>query len=361
MSADEWWLSRRQQERLREVLRDDERVVLVAKPRERMHGADAFFSALPGWVMIGFLSAVAYSLRAPWWVVSVLFTPVMPVALVMITGPLRYRWRMARTFYVLTDKRAVVIEQLSLWRSRLVCWPLFPGLIKKVTKDGHDVGSLIFDYELRWTISKNVRRKPVPIGFLRVPQFEEVQRMVQEQVSAIPEDEAPFAFRPAVLSSPAPRLDAWGSPLAQQTGNGSGPLFAFATIWLLLSACFLVVGLRMLHTEQRLSADGKQAVAIVLEMRRSSSTGRHSSVSWFPSLLFTDDKGQEHRVDYTISTDNYPIGHRLTIVYMPDDVETLRIVEEGMSPGAYFTLVGSLLVLIGGGVLVLAFRFSQKN
>ena len=110
----------------------------------------------------------------------------------------------------------------------------------------------------------------MPVGFLMVPQIDEVQRLVQAQVSAIPEGEAPFAFRPAVLSSPAPRLDAWGSPLAQQTGKcgkGSGPLLAFASIWLLFSICFLVVGLCMLHTEQRLSAEGKQTVATVLAMQ----------------------------------------------------------------------------------------------
>ncbi|MDO5473310.1 MAG: DUF3592 domain-containing protein [Akkermansia sp.] len=363
MNVDEWGLSPRQNERLRAVLEDDERVVMVAKPRKKMNVADAFFQSVPGWALLVFMGGIAYQFGEQWWVVALLFSPFWMVALVMISGPLRYRFRMVHTLYVLTNRRALVWEQLSLWRNRFVNWPLFPGLVKKFTKDDRNLGSMIFDYEWRWAFDRKLRRVPMPVGFLRVPQPEQVKNIIEEQVAAVPQDEAPFAYRPSVLRSPAPRLDAWGSPCSQQPGKSrddSGFLFAFATVWLLIASCLVVVGLCMQHTERRLAAEGKQTLATVLEMRESSSSGRNSSVSYFPTLNFADDSGQVHTVEYGIGTDNYPVGHQLTIVYLPGDVDTLRIVKDGMSPGTQFLLGGGLFVMVGCGLLAIAFRLRKK-
>ena len=54
-SLTDWNLPDRDVVRLREVLHDDERVVLVAKPRVKMHGSDVFFVMLPGVVLVAFL------------------------------------------------------------------------------------------------------------------------------------------------------------------------------------------------------------------------------------------------------------------------------------------------------------------
>ena len=365
MSLSEWGLNNRDTERLQQVLLDDERVVLVVKPRVTMPVSELVFNTLPGWVLAAFLGAGAYMFGQYWWVVVALLSPFWLVALVMISVPLRYRFRMSRTLYVLTDKRAVVFEQLSLWRNRCVCWPLFPGLVKKVAKEGHDLGSLIFDYELRWKFGRKVRREPMPVGFLSVPQPEQVRQMLEEQVAAIPEEQAPFAFRPSVLKAPAPKLDAWGNPTKEEAARDDRSfLIGFGVVWVLFSSIFVLKGLFMLHDERLLESEGKQTTAVVVKMRKHTSSGgrrRSSSVSYYPTLRFRDATGKVHKVEYEVSTDNFPIGEKLLITYLPSDPEVLRLVDDGLSPGTGFTLTGCFFVLVGCGFVFIGYKLNKKK
>lgn len=365
MSLSEWGLNNRDAKRLHQVLQDDERVVLVVKPRVTMHLADVVNNLMPGWVLAIFLGVGAYMFKQHWWVVVALFSPFWLVALVMISAPLRYRLRMSRTLYVLTDKRAVVFEQLNLWRNRCVCWPLFPGLVKKVTQDARDLGSLIFDYELRWKFGRKVQRVPMPVGFLTVPQPERVLRILEEQVAAIPAEQAPFAFRPSVLAVPAPKLDAWGNPTKEEATRDDRRFFiGFGVVWILLSSIFLVNGLLMLHDESRLESEGKQTTAVVVKMRKHTSSGgrrRSSSVSYYPTLRFRDATGKVHKVEYEVSTDNFPIGEKLLITYLPSDPEVLRLVDDGLSPGVCLTLSGCFFVLVGCGFVFIGYKMKKKS
>ncbi|MBR5887869.1 MAG: DUF3592 domain-containing protein [Akkermansia sp.] len=357
MCIDELGLSRRDGERVRKVLGDSERLVLVAKPRGCMRLAAAFPSLLVGAVLAVFLSVGAYMFGDKWWVTVLLFSPFWLVALVFLSSPLRYRWRMGRTLYVLTNRRAIVFEQLRMWRSRCICWPLFPGLIKKVTKEKVDLGSLIFDYEMRYSFDSR-KRVPEPVGFLAVPQPDVVQQLVQEQLAAVPAGAAPFAYRPTVLRSPAPLLDAWGTPLSKQPEEAKddkrtimtcGAAFVFgATI-------SVAVGLGLLHTEYRLAHEGLRTTATVLRMEGSANSG------YFPELQFTDTAGTTHVLKYNISTDNYPKGHRLPIVYLPSDPESLRIVTDSPSPGLIFTLGGGFIMLLGACILRMGIKINCKK
>lgn len=357
-SLTDWNLPDRDVVRLREVLHDDERVVLVAKPRVKMHGSDVFFVMLPGVVLVAFLCYVVNLFGEEGWTASLFFLPCWVLALALLSSPLRYRRRMERTLYVLTDKRAVVFEQLTLWRNRCVCWPLFPGLVKKVAKDGNDCGSLIFDYENRWTFKRR-RSEPQPVGFLAVPHLAQVQQVVEEQIAAVPPEKAPFAYRPSVLSTPAPLLDSWGTPLPRQAKKESASparVLLILGIWfIVLPSLLMVVGLGMLREEQRLANEGAHATATVLRVKKSvSSSGRRggSSVSYFPTLQFTDAAGVQRTVEYTISTDNYPVGHRLPITYLPNDPGIMRIEDGGMSPGLYFVLSSGFSMLVGVAMLM---------
>lgn len=364
MSLSEWGLNNRDAERLQQVLQDDERVVMVAKPRVSMPLSEVIFNTLPGWVLAAFLGAGAYMFGQHWWVVVALSSPFWLVALIMISVPLRYRLRMSRTLYVLTDKRAVVFEQLSLWRRRCVCWPLFPGLVKKVTKDARDLGSLIFDYELRWKFGRKVQREPMRVGFLTVPQPERVRQILEEQVAAIPAEQAPFAYRPPVLKTPAPKLDAWGTPLAEQPWDKKNDrrfFLIFGAAFVFFGLLGLGQGVLRLHTESRLVAEGVQATATVLKVWTSGSSGRGHSESYYPTLRFTDATGRVQTVDYHIGTDNYPVGCKLPIIYLPTDPESLRIEEPGLSPGVVSVLGGVIFAFVGGGILIFGYRMKKKS
>lgn len=352
MIEDVWGLSSQDSERLRSVLKDDERTVLVAKPRVKMDPLAAFGRVFPGLVLAGVCAYVAHGFGSQWWVAVLFFLPGWIFAIMLLSAPWRHRRRMERTLYVLTDKRAVVFEPTGWWRTRCVSWPLYPGLIKKVTKDG-DCGSIIFDYEIRRSFTKRPRVSPHPVGFLSVPQHEEVRRLVEEQVATVPADKAPFAFRPSELSSPAPRLDAWGTPLSNQPWQkraDNAPLMAFGVVFALFASIFVVIGLVMLNTERLLEKEGVRTDATVLSVRKETSGGRNSSTTYYPTLRFTDVDGESHTIDYHINTDNYAIGSDISIIYLPSDPETLRVLEDGMSPGMAFTIVGSILVLVGCGI-----------
>lgn len=365
MEANEWGMNHRDFERVRSVVGDTESVVMVAKPRASMRFSTAFPSLLLGTVIAGFLGMGAYMFGEKWWVTVLLFSPFWLLALVLLSTPLRYRWRMARTLYVLTNQRAIVFEQRRLWHNRCICWPLFPRLVKRVTKDGHDLGSLIFDYEVRYSFDKR-KRAPLPVGFLNVPRPDVVQQLVQEQVDAVPPEKAPYAFRPSVLPGPVPRLDAQGAPLAEQPWESQDEgryLVTFGAVWALFASIFVGVGLCMLYTESRLADEGVQTIATVTKVRvhRNSSGKGGTSTSYYPTLRFKDTAGRTHTVDYPIDTENCSRGSELPIVYLPSEPDTLRIVEDGMSPGTHFVLGGSLFVLIGCGIMTIGYRMKKKK
>ena len=353
----DWGLSEQDSERLRCTLRDDERVVLVAKPCVRMHGDETFGVVLLGGLLAAFLGFVAYVFGESWWMAMLFFSPAWVLALVLLSTPLRYRWRMERTLYVLTDKRAVVFEQLSLWRNRCVCWPLFPGLVKKVTREGHDRGSLIFDYENRWTLKKR-RVTPQPVGFLALPQPEQARQLVAEQVAAVPAETAPFAYRPTELRAPAPRLDAWGTPLARQPQeeNPARTLLILGCAFTFFSSIALFMGMGYLREEIRLDKEGVQTTATVLRVR---DEYRKDSHSYYPTLQFADTTGVTRTIEYPHATDDYPIGRQLSITYLPSDVETLRI-EDGIISPAWSTLLGSGIFMLAGVAMLCGYKKWRK-
>lgn len=201
--------------------------------------------------------------------------PLWGLALGLLSAPWRYARRMARTLYFLTDQRAVVFEQLTLWRNRCVWWPLFPGLIKKKEKSYDGSGNLIFDYEVRWVLQKGWR-KAMPVGFIAVPQFEQVRQLEETQMAAVPAGCAPFAYRPDNLCGPSPNLDPWGNPAPnqpQQQGNGGPPLIPIGILFSLFASVFVAIGCSMLHTEHQLAEEGVETTATVLNVRESRSSG----------------------------------------------------------------------------------------
>ena len=353
----DWGLSEQDSERLRCTLRDDERVVLVAKPCVCMHGDEVFGVVLLGGLLAAFLGFVAYIFGEAWWVVTLFFSPGWVLALVLLSTPLRYRWRMEHTLYVLTDKRAVVFEQLTLWRNRCVCWPLFPGLVKKVAKEGHDQGSLIFDYENRWTLKRR-RVTPQPVGFLALPQLEQARQLVAEQVAAVPAETAPFAYRPAELRAPAPRLDAWGTPLARQPHdeNPARTLLILGCAFTFFSSLALFMGLGYLWEEHCLDKEGVYTTATVLRVR---DEYRNDSHSYYPTLQFADTAGVTRTIEYPHATDEYPVGRQLSITYLPSEVETLRI-EDGIISPAWSTLLGPGIFMLAGVAMLVGARKFRK-
>ena len=367
MEPNEWGLNRRDFERVRSVVGDSERVVMVVKPRVRMYFSAAFPSLLLGTVIAGFLSMGAYMFGEKWWVTVLLFSPFWLLALVLLSTPLRYRWRMARTLYVLTNLRAIVFEQRYMWYNRCICWPLFPRLVKRVAKDAPDLGSLIFDYEVRYSFGTR-KRSPHPVGFLKVPQPDVVEQLVLEQVEAVPPNAAPYAYRPSVLRGPVPRLDAEGFPIAEQPWESQDEgrsLVTFGVVWSLFSSIFVCMGLCMLYTENRLADEGVQTIATVTKVRVERNSGggkrRSSSKSYYPTLRFKDTAGRTHTVDYHIETESCSRGDKLPIIYLPDEPDTLRVMEDGMRPGTSFALAGGAFVLIGCGMITIGYKMKKKK
>lgn len=273
--------------------------------------------------------------------------PFWLLALVLLSAPLRYWWRMGRTLYILTDKRAVVFEQLYLWRNRCLCRPLLPGLVKEVEQEDDASGSLVFDYETRWVLHSRIRRQPQPVGFLAVPQVEQVLEKVNAQVAAVAQ---------AVAYD---ETESQETPPPEQ--NGGLFLMIFGVLFASFASIFLVIGLNRMNTVRDLENRGVQTTATVLKVNEHISSGgpRGGSVTYAPVLRFTDTAGVQQEIESSIGSSdyNFPIGQQVVIRYMPDSPSTLCIVDDSVNPGTILALVGGIFVLIGLGIFAIGVKW----
>jgi hypothetical protein len=107
--------------------------------------------------------------------------PFVLIGLVMLSSPLRLRWKAGRIAYVLTERRAIIVER-GLWSTKVRSFaPAALGdLERKQRPDG--AGDIIFTRENYWD-SKSGNRS-VPVGFLAVANVKEVEDRIRGLLAA---------------------------------------------------------------------------------------------------------------------------------------------------------------------------------
>ena len=101
MSLPDWNLSPEETRRVQALLRDDERVVHVWRPKRKMPPVEAIIHVGEGLLIAGILVYMAHDIGAALWNMAMLFAlPFWLLVLVLLSAPLRYWWRMGRTLYI---------------------------------------------------------------------------------------------------------------------------------------------------------------------------------------------------------------------------------------------------------------------
>ena len=78
-----------------------------------------------------------------------------------------------------------------------------------------------------------------------------------------------------------------------------------------------------------------------------------SGYCFFPRLQFVDAAGVAHEFDSSTGSSAYdfPVGHQVEVIYMPQDPTQAQMVDKGPTMGQIFTLIGGLGCVIGAGLL----------
>lgn len=115
----------------------------------------ALFVAMAGWVGVPFL----------------LILIAIPTA-----TPFLIRWRMRRTVYLLTARRALLLRPEGRKGWQTVAWPLAPGMVKERVLRADGSGDLIFGYEGDRESDTN----PVPMGFFNLPELRRLEQLLMD-------------------------------------------------------------------------------------------------------------------------------------------------------------------------------------
>lgn len=165
------------------ALQAGEELLLVVKPRTAPR-ADLYFQMLPGALMVAVPVGVMWTLQELEWVPIFIGMPFLLIGLTALSSPWRYRWRMQRTLYLLTNHRAIVLEP-RWFRMRVRAFALHPDLVKQVVTEPAGHGDIIFARERRWQFgARRIYYGLSPVGFLAVPQVQRVAQMIAELTAA---------------------------------------------------------------------------------------------------------------------------------------------------------------------------------
>lgn len=190
MNAEDWGLKSQDAARVRHLVTAEEELQLVVKPRTAPR-ADLYFQMVPGALLVAVLLCRMGTLQELEWVPIVIMMPFLLIGIVALSSPWRYRWRMQRTHYLLTNRRAIVLE--PRWcRMRVRDFALLPDMVKQVVSEPQGHGDIIFTKERRWQFGgRRIYYGWSPVGFLAVPQVQRVAQMIAElTASSLPSAEA---------------------------------------------------------------------------------------------------------------------------------------------------------------------------
>lgn len=348
--------------RVQAALRNGEQCVLVVQPRTDLRPGAVAALLLPALVLAGV--PIAGSVAAGW---SALLTglPFLACAAVLLFSLLRERWRLARTLYLLTERRAIILAPSGLRGQRVVSFPLHAELVVQVQKHGYGhggniYGDIIFAWERRWQPGVRVCRLLQPVGFLAVPQVERVAQLIAEQVAAMPAGEAqpPVEGVVPLLPDRKGRLRVFRFEHLSAMWVGAGGC-AVAFVLYLAGVC-------QLPQEQRFGRNCEMTTATVLSQRRVVSrwnTNRHAEKEsewknphtrrihyalYYPTLQFADAEGHLYTVECTAPQPRFQFtpGSKVQVCY--DRADPRRMVPGTPSRrGLTCCLLSDLAVLIG--------------
>jgi hypothetical protein len=180
MSLLDWGLTARELKHARNVLQDDEPVVLVLRPQEAPAGELRWMTLC--FLCIFVLVAAHLQLEGEHplsFLTGVLLC--MPGVCIMAN-----RWRKLysrrHTFYMLTRQRALVMEG-TLRGYKPCSYPLHADMVEAVAVRGDGSGNIVFCERKGWYIDDSrVIDEVHQLGFMDIPQVKYVQRVLEQTI-----------------------------------------------------------------------------------------------------------------------------------------------------------------------------------
>ena len=393
MNMEQWGLDSRDTSRAAAALQAGEEVSLVVKPRAKMDPIMVFLRVGGGLLLVAWL--LFEGGKGDWSLLGSLWL----LAVVLLISPWWHRRRMERTLYLLTSRRALVLEPGLLWGERTGSYPLYPNPVQKVERYQDGYGDIVLGYEMRWSpghifyrtkdgglTGDFFRRRRVSVGFMNVPQVDEVYQRLSAQVAAAVPEGMPDVPPPSPAAVPGPvgrrpiEFGEWETNAVDTTTPQA--LMGFGTVISIIAAVLLAVGIMLLRSDKQFEANCVKTQGTVVSVRQETevkhtrSRQRGSGVSiqmggnstgntvttYYPTLCFTDSAGAIHyyESDYGNSKPGYyTIGQQIPLRYLPTDPTEVRI--EGESNlGMLLTVISSLVLVIGGGLLAGGIMMRKK-
>lgn len=254
------------------------------------------------------------------------FLAILSILLIVGVGsPLWYLYRLANSFYLITDRRYLSVCKYPLLGFRQQEWTGTP-LAVTAEKDG--TGDIVMEYRVqkhKGNVSLN------PAGLLHIPNIARVQELTAGLVNA--------------ATTKAEEEDSAESAAPKARSVKSGVIF------LTLAAGAWVYGLlSAMETYENLSS-WEKTEGVVTSLERSRSHARRGSHSTYRACYRFEVAGVRYEGKESVSSNppSYHTGEKLTVVYNPSDP---RESDADSSFNLYFKsfgfgFVGVVLFLIG--------------
>lgn len=323
------------------LLRDDERLLWAGRPVCKLPKLMLFHSVVLVAVFVfilwqikgsGFFGMTA---KADFGAAVLLCLPVLSIpAIVFIVGvgsPLWYLYRLANSFYLITDRRYLSVCKYPVLGFRQQEWTGTP-LAVTAEKDG--TGDIVMEYRVR----KNKGNVSVnPIGLLHIPNIAQVRELTAELVNP---DTAEEETEEETETTAVPKNSA---PPKLSVKRGA--------IFLALAAGAWVYGLfSAVQTHEKLST-WERAEGVVTSMESSISHGRRCSRTSYRACYRFEVDGVRYEGKQSVASNPpaYHRGEKLTVVYNPahpyeSDVDSSF---DLYFKSFAFALVGVMTFLIG--------------
>ena len=182
MSILDWGLSDEDISAARKVLQEDERLVLAIKPRAGFDGSSVWLR----WIAVALVSAILVVLMlgqsrahplAP-----LLTLPFWGILLWVASEPWRKCRCARRTLYLLTNRRAIVLQG-RLFGHRLHVFPLQRDMIDAVAVRSDGSGNIVFVTQNTWTLrNEHIVDDIRQIGFMDIDNVKVVQKILENQI-----------------------------------------------------------------------------------------------------------------------------------------------------------------------------------
>ena len=182
MSILDWGLSEEDISAARKVLQEDEQLVLAIKPRAGVDGRSDWLR----WIVVGGVSIILVGLMLQQGqahpLAPLLTLPFWAILLWVSSEPWRkYRCR-RRTLYLLTNRRAIVLQGRLTGHS-LHDFPLHRDMIDAVAVRGDGSGNIVFVTQNTWTLrNEKIVDDIRQIGFMDIDNVKVVQKILENQI-----------------------------------------------------------------------------------------------------------------------------------------------------------------------------------